>query len=1114
MLKKRYGLLVGMLLAALCALLGLAACGKAHKHEWGEWETVKAATCIADGQEQRACKGCEEVETRPIQKTAHTPVDVEAVEATCLVDGHEAGTECAVCGTPLSGLQKIDALGHEFGNWVPVKEPTCTDQGLEQRTCKRDGCGEVEDNILEKTEHTIVEFGENKEATCTEPGSKKGELCSVCRHIIKDEETIPALGHEIQTPEHYVKDGVNYHKGTCTRPGCDHTAVDEPCDFNVVKTAATCTAAEHHVHTCPTCSFEYEHDEGSPLGHAFGGWYFDVQAYDASLRDADGAATVVRQHRRVCSNPGHVADPAFPEVEACTDEVVGEPVAATCTTSGYTNYKCTTCENTYTGDRVNAFGHDYKKDGDGKLVLIYEKYLGMDTHYKECNTCGQRSYYACRYESAQFFAADCEHGKRKVYTCADCLNENTVETGEALGHAYGAWTHDDATSGSSSKHYRICGRAECGHRDEADCVMQSSDIAATCQKPGRAIQICKDCKYNEQGEEIAQLDHDLTGQRYYPNRTSGQHYQICKRCNTKVYEDCPYQLTMTPKSCTTNESTRYYCPTCKDDFTVVTQNSAGHRVTQYTGSNKFYHTGHCDECDQLVSVPHDFSESNICKACKTDGLTYTFGTGSDRTQAWVGRGVKDGIAYNINTPKIIIPESVDIDGHGSVPVVGIGTSAFFGNRNITEVELPLSLTYIGYDAFYGCTNLETVYFKGHTAGEQNVSDCKLNRIEGGAFYGCTALTNAILPSTLQYIGAQAFRGCTLLNDIEIPELVTEIEDHAFTDTKYFNDPENWVGNVLYIGKHLIRARESLTGTDGVYKVNEGVVSISAEAFMNCKYLTQIELPASLKAIDRDAFKGCENLATVVFGGTFEEYLGIRFDNNEASPMHIATALTFAGEDGELTIPAGAAVIPAGAFKGSQIKSIVIPASVTTIGANAFADCAELESITFERGSKLLSIGANIVTGSKFYKAAANWENGVLYLKDEDDTPVALVAVDKEKVTTTFEDTYKQVAIAEGTRVVAPEAFKDFTELRYVVVPETVIFFGEGVFAGCSSLARVNFRGTGLAWFCYSPQLGRVYTDASVYGGAENGDTAKQEYAANLFKTYTLQWKRGNYGSGK
>ena len=50
----------------------------------------------------------------------HTVVDVAAVEATCTEAGATAGTKCSVCGTVLSGCEKIDALGHDF------KDGKCT----------------------------------------------------------------------------------------------------------------------------------------------------------------------------------------------------------------------------------------------------------------------------------------------------------------------------------------------------------------------------------------------------------------------------------------------------------------------------------------------------------------------------------------------------------------------------------------------------------------------------------------------------------------------------------------------------------------------------------------------------------------------------------------------------------------------------------------------------------------------------------------------------------------------------------------------------------------------------------------------------------------------------
>ena len=45
-----------------------------------------------------------------------------------------------------------------------------------------------------------------------------------------------------------------------------------------------------------------------------------------------------------------------------------------------------------------------------------------------------------------------------------------------------------------------------------------------------------------------------------------------------------------------------------------------------------------------------------------------------------------------------------------------------------------------------------------------------------------------------------------------------------------------------------------------------------------------------------------------------------------------------------------------AFSGSGLTSIEIPASVPSIEGYAFYRCANLESVTFEEGSKLTTIG--------------------------------------------------------------------------------------------------------------------------------------------------------------
>lgn len=47
-----------------------------------------------------------------------------------------------------TGKLTLPALGHDWGEWKNVKEPTATDSGTQERVCQREGCGEKETRTL------------------------------------------------------------------------------------------------------------------------------------------------------------------------------------------------------------------------------------------------------------------------------------------------------------------------------------------------------------------------------------------------------------------------------------------------------------------------------------------------------------------------------------------------------------------------------------------------------------------------------------------------------------------------------------------------------------------------------------------------------------------------------------------------------------------------------------------------------------------------------------------------------------------------------------------------------------------------------------------------------
>lgn len=146
-----------------------------------------------------------------------------------------------------------------------------------------------------------------------------------------------------------------------------------------------------------------------------------------------------------------------------------------------------------------------------------------------------------------------------------------------------------------------------------------------------------------------------------------------------------------------------------------------------------------------------------------------------------------------------------------------------------------------------------------------------------------------------------------------------------------------------------------------------VTQIAGSAFANCASLKEINLPDTIEQIaTATAFTGCTALEAVnVYsaGATTPRYTsqdGVLFDSGSADAPHaMRPAYIPSAKTGTYRIPDGVDIIPRAAFTGSMIEKVIIPASVTAIEAEAFADCASLSSVVFEQpglGKPSLTIG--------------------------------------------------------------------------------------------------------------------------------------------------------------
>ncbi|MDE6713979.1 MAG: leucine-rich repeat domain-containing protein, partial [Lachnospiraceae bacterium] len=101
-------------------------------------------------------------------------------------------------------------------------------------------------------------------------------------------------------------------------------------------------------------------------------------------------------------------------------------------------------------------------------------------------------------------------------------------------------------------------------------------------------------------------------------------------------------------------------------------------------------------------------------------------------------------------------------------VMSIGGAAFQDCVNMTEIVLPLYLTYIDDNAFFGCSSLLQIELPDGVIG-----------IGESAFEGCSSLRNIVIPDGVTSIGDRAFSYCSKLRKIILPDSVTRIDKETF-----------------------------------------------------------------------------------------------------------------------------------------------------------------------------------------------------------------------------------------------------------------------------------------------------------------------------------------------
>ena len=373
----------------------------------------------------------------------------------------------------------------------------------------------------------------------------------------------------------------------------------------------------------------------------------------------------------------------------------------------------------------------------------------------------------------------------------------------------------------------------------------------------------------------------------------------------------------------------------------------------------------CSRCDHFETEPipavgHSYDANHNCTVCgQTGGYCGDPNVNDGKNVCWTydeatgkltifGTGTMEEYSYRTEAPWLALkPEHVVV----AEGVSAIGSSAFRDCVNMTDIDLPDSLTKIGTYAFQNCWALTTIALPDN-----------LLVIESGVF-GSSGITSIAIPSGVEVIDQGVFEYCESLQTVTFSGSVREIRQYAFFACSKLENlvlPEG----LEVIGYEAFYACQKLTAVS----IPNSVKEIHRFAFEGCAGLTSVEISENVTDIGEVPFLGCDNLTGIWVAEGNANYssdsAGVLFDKNKTTLIQAPAAMTgtytvpssvttiaecafcSCAELKSITLPAGLKTIGALAFSGcSRLNDMIIPDGVISIGDYAFADCSNLESIT-------------------------------------------------------------------------------------------------------------------------------------------------------------------------
>jgi len=229
---------------------------------------------------------------------------------------------------------------------------------------------------------------------------------------------------------------------------------------------------------------------------------------------------------------------------------------------------------------------------------------------------------------------------------------------------------------------------------------------------------------------------------------------------------------------------------------------------------------------------------------------------------------------------------------------------------------------------------------------------------------------------------------------------------------------------------------------------KGLETIPFFAFNNCRQLSHVDIPASVKTLDRSAFEITPFLQDllsknghVLLGDILVAVnpdISGHFDVPAGTKAIADDAFKNCSKITSVNIPEGVVSIGCAVFDGCiNLRQLVLPNSLTEIGYDAFRRCIGLTEVHLPEGILQIGNGA--------FRECSRLKSLVL--------PSSLKSISKWAFAGC---SIESITIPEGITIIPESAFRNCIQLKSVSLPQSLLYIYPNAFERCYSLKEIEF----------------------------------------------------------